>query len=49
MEDDGKYTVTIVGTGETSFEFDSGLKGVKDTLKISFESPMGIALRGKKK
>ena len=48
IEDDGKYTVTIVGTGETAFEFDSGLKGIKDTIKISFESPMGIALRGKK-
>lgn len=48
IEEDGRYTVTIVGTGETSFEFDGGLKGVKDTLKISFESPMGMALRGKK-
>ena len=48
IEDDGKYTITIVGTWETALDFDNQLKGVKDTLKISFESPMGMALRGKK-
>lgn len=48
IEDDGKYTITIVGTWETTLDFDNQLKGVKDTLKISFESPMGMALRGKK-
>ena len=48
IEDDGKYTITIVGTWETALDFDPQLKGVKDTLKISFESPMGMALRGKK-
>ena len=48
IEDDGEYTVTIVGTGETTLEFDDKLKGNKDSLKISFESPLGIAIKGKK-
>ncbi|MCX6823401.1 MAG: transcription elongation factor GreA [candidate division SR1 bacterium] len=48
IEDDGKFTVVIVGTGETAIEFDTGLKALKDGIKISFESPMGMAIRGKK-
>lgn len=40
IEDDEKeYEVTIVGTWEI---------GIEDGLKISFESPLGQALRGKK-
>ena len=41
-EQDGEekqYTFTIVGTGEI---------GVEDGLKISFESPVGQAVRGGK-
>lgn len=39
--DDGKeYTVTIVGSGEVSVG--------DDTLHVSFESPLGHAIKGKK-
>jgi transcription elongation factor GreA len=48
IEGDGKFTVVIVGTWETAIEFDKSLKALKDGIKISFESPMGIAIRGKK-
>ncbi len=48
VEGDDKFTVTIVGTWETSFEFDKSLKWVKDSIKISFESPMGMVIKGKK-
>lgn len=38
--EDGKtYTITMVGTGEVA---------VEDGLKVSFESPVGIAIRGRK-
>ena len=40
MEGEKEYTVDIVGSGE------AGLDG--DDLKISFESPLGIAIKGKK-
>ena len=40
VEGDKEYTADVVGTGE------SGLEG--EDLKISFESPLGIALKGKK-
>ncbi len=49
IEDDGKFIVTIVGTWETALDFDPSIKAIKDGIKISFESPMGIAIRGKKK
>ena len=29
-------------------EFDKNLKTVKDSIKISLESPLGIAIKGKK-
>ncbi len=48
IEGDGKFTVLIVGTWETTLEFDPALKAVKEGIKISFESPMGMAIRGKK-
>lgn len=48
IEGEGKYTVIIVGTWETSLDFDKNLKALKDSVKISFESPMGIAIKGKK-
>ena len=48
MEDEDTYTVTIVGTGETGLDFDQTLKTDKDAIKISFESPMGMAMKGKK-
>ncbi|MBB1557457.1 MAG: transcription elongation factor GreA [candidate division SR1 bacterium] len=38
-DDDKEYQVSIVGTGEI---------GIEDGLKISFESPLGQAIRGKK-
>ncbi len=47
-DDNDTYTVTIVGTWETTMDFDKSLKTVKDSIKISFESPMGIAIKGKK-
>lgn len=48
IEGDGKYNIVIVGTWETALDFDKNLKGVKEGIKISFESPMGSAIRGKK-
>ena len=47
-EDNDTYTVTIVGSWETTMDFDRSLKAVKDSIKISFESPMGMAIKGKK-
>ena len=38
-DDDKEYQVSIVGTWEV---------GIEDGLKISFESPLGQAIRGKK-
>ena len=38
-DDDKEYQVSIVGTWEI---------GIEDCLKISFESPLGQAIRGKK-
>ena len=29
-------------------DFDRSLKTVKDSIKMSFESPMGMAIKGKK-
>jgi len=47
--DDGDiYTVTIVGTWETTMEFDDKIKVVKDSIKISLESPIGLAIKWKK-
>ncbi len=48
IEDDDTYTVTVVGSWETTMEFDRTIKTVKDSVKISLESPMGIAIRGHK-
>ena len=48
MDDGDIYTVTIVGSWETTMEFDKNLKGLKDSLKISLESPLGMAIKGKK-
>lgn len=48
IEGEGKYKVIIVGTWETALDFDDNLKAHKDGVKISFESPMGIAIKGKK-
>ena len=48
MENDDIYSVTIVGTGETTMEFDKEFKTVKDSIKISLESPMGLAIKWKK-
>ena len=47
--DDGDtYTVDIVGTWETTMEFDNNMKAVKDSIKISLESPIGLAIKWKK-
>ncbi len=48
MDDDDIYNITIVGTWETTMEFDKSFKTVKDSIKISLESPMGLAIKGKK-
>lgn len=40
IEDEKEYTISIVGTWEAYLE--------EDDLKISFESPLGIAIKGKK-
>jgi len=48
LENDDEYIVTIVGTWETALDFDNASKVDKDTIKISFESPMGIAIKWKK-
>ncbi len=47
-DDKDIYTVTVVGTWETTMDFDKNLKTTKDSFRISFESPMGIAIKGKK-
>lgn len=47
-DDNDIYTVTIVGTWETTMDFDKSLKTMKDSIKMSFESPMGIAIKWKK-
>lgn len=47
--DDGDiYTVTVVGTWETTMEFDDKVKVAKDSIKISLESPIGLAIKWKK-
>ncbi len=47
-DDNDIYTVDIVGTWETTMEFDKNFKAMKDSIKISLESPMGLAIKGKK-
>lgn len=49
MDDKDIYSVTIVGTWETTMEFDDNFKTVKDSIKISLESPLGLAIKWKKK
>lgn len=47
--DDGDvYSVTIVGSWETTMGFDDKSKVIKDSIKISLESPMGLAIQWKK-
>ncbi len=48
MDNDDIYNVTIVGTWETTMEFDKNFKTVKDSIKISLESPLGLAIKWKK-
>jgi len=48
MEDDDIYNVTVVGTWETTMDFDKNLKTTKDSIKISLESPIGLAIKWKK-
>ena len=48
MDDNDIYTVTIVGTWETTMDFDKNLRTTKDSIKISLESPLGIAIKWKK-
>jgi len=48
MDDNDIFNVTIVGSWETTMEFDKNFKTVKDSIKISLESPMGLALKWKK-
>ena len=48
MDDNDIYNVTIVGSWETTMEFDKNFKTVKDSIKISLESPMGLAIKWKK-
>ena len=48
MDDNDIYTITVVGTGETTMEFDKAFKTVKDSIKISLESPIGLAIKWKK-
>ena len=47
MDDNDIYTVTIVGTGETTMGFDKNLKTEKESIKISLESPLGLAIKWK--
>jgi len=47
-DDNDIYTVTIVGTGETTMGFDENNRVLKDAIKISLESPIGLAIKGKK-
>lgn len=48
MEDHDTYNVTIVGSWETTMEFDKSFKTIKDSIKISLESPLGLAIKWKK-
>lgn len=48
MDDNDIYNVTIVGSWETTMDFDKSFKTVKDSIKISLESPMGLAIKWKK-
>ena len=48
MDNNDIYNVTIVGTWETTMEFDKNFKTVKDSIKISLESPLGLAIKWKK-
>jgi transcription elongation GreA/GreB family factor len=48
MEDDDIYSVTVVGTWETTMDFDKNFKTTKDSIKISLESPIGLAIKWKK-
>lgn len=48
MDNDDIFNVTVVGSWETTMEFDKDCKTVKDSIKISLESPMGIAIKGRK-
>lgn len=48
MEDDDIYNVTIVGTWETTMDFDKTFKTTKDSIKISLESPIWLAIKWKK-
>jgi len=48
LENDDEYLVTIVGTWETTMDFDNASKVDKNSIKISFESPMGIAIKWRK-
>lgn len=45
MDDNDIYTVTVVGTGETTMDFDKNFRTTKDSIKISLESPIGIAIK----
>lgn len=47
-EDGDTYDITIVGSWEISMDFDTELKVKKDSIKISLESPIGLAIKGKK-
>ena len=47
-DDNDIYTVDIVGSWETTMEFDKNFKTVKDSIKISLESPIGLAIKWKK-
>ncbi len=47
-EDGDIYTVDVVGTWETTMDFDKSLKVIKDSLKISLESPLWLAIKWKK-
>jgi len=47
-DDHDIYTVTIVGSGETTMDFDKNFKTTKDSIKISLESPLGLAIKWKK-
>jgi len=48
MDDGDMYTITVVGTGETSMDFDKNFRTTKDSIKISLESPLGLAIKWKK-
>lgn len=47
-DDNDIYNVTIVGTWETTMEFDDKGKVEKNSIKISLESPIGLAIKWKK-